>query len=206
MKNVIIAIALVFSSLSMAQNDEAYVESLVSEFTSKLESRNITSWFVNNRYCSGTIEMFQLDNGRMCTSKGTYVEAYLFWKDEGKPMIKKFDNCGMYYSLELSNAEAIEFLYANVSDLESGIVKKYNSESLDGTPKLRTEVHNCFRDFKFAVENDSFGQTYNLFDLTNDSESPNTNFEYNNNLKVVKLDKLLDSFITEMEPKFRRQN
>ena len=59
--------------------------------------------------------------------------------------------------------------------------------------------------FQFNINEKTFGQTYNLYQLTNESKYKNLNFEYNNNLKIVELEKLLNEEIRGMEPKFRRQ-
>ena len=48
-------------------------------------------------------------------------------------------------------------------------------------------------------------QSYTLFDLTNGAIEKNINFEYNNSLKIVALDKVLDTLIEQMDDKFRRQ-
>jgi hypothetical protein len=189
-----------------AQQDEAYVNDLVSEFTKKLSERDIDTWFSNKRYCNGAIEMFTLEDGSMCTSKGTYFEVFLFWMDEGKPMIKKFDNCGRYYSLELQDASLMEYFGSNAEALKNGMVKTYRAKSISGVPKLNTETYPCARAFQFKTAIDWYGQSYNLFDLSNDSDSSNVNAEYNNALEIVALDKLLDGTIEAMEPKFRRQN
>jgi hypothetical protein len=89
MKYLLMGLTLLFCSVIVAQHDEAYVDDLATEFTKKLAERDINTWFLNKRYCKGAIEMFKLEDGSMCSSKGTYFQVYLFWMDEGKPMIKK---------------------------------------------------------------------------------------------------------------------
>ena len=74
-----------------AQHDEAYVDQLAEGFSQNLKERGITNYFTTKRYCSGKIEMFQIE-GKMCTSKGTYYEVYVVWQEEGKDFIKKIDN------------------------------------------------------------------------------------------------------------------
>ncbi|MBZ0328632.1 MAG: hypothetical protein K8F54_13575 [Altibacter sp.] len=206
MKYLLMGLTLMFCSVLIAQHDEAYVEDLVSEFTKKLAEREIDTWFSNKRYCKGAIEIFTLEDGSLCSSKETYFQVYLFWMDEGKPMIKKFDNCGRYYSLELQDASLLDFFQNNKEALKSGLVKNYQAKSISGVPKLNTETYPCSRGFQFKTAGDWFGQTYNLFDLSNDSDSSNMNADYNNALEIVALDALLDKTIEAMEPKFRRQN
>ncbi len=92
MKKLLLFLFGIISAFSVAQNDKVYVDSLVSDFTKSLESRNIDEYFYMNKYCDGTTEMFKLEDGSMCISKGTYYEVYVFWKEENQPMIKKIDN------------------------------------------------------------------------------------------------------------------
>jgi hypothetical protein len=205
MKKIILAMSILFCAMGFAQNDEAYVRSETSKFTESLKKRGIDSFFVNERYCSGSVEMFTLEDGTMCTSKGTYIATYVFWEDEGKAMIKKIDNCGLYYSLPLENNDALKFYNSNMEALKTGVVKPYevNPETL--SPKARTAVYRCFREYHFYNESDISSQKYNLFDLTNDSDSSNLNYDHNHSLIVVSLDGMLDTIIEAMEPSFRRQ-
>jgi len=110
--------------MSFAQNDEAYVNSLISEFTQSLKNRNIDTFFITERYCLGKTRIFTLENGRMCTSQGTYYEVYVFWQEEGKSFIKKIDNCGLLSSLELANDQIFAFVSSNSKDLKQNTVKK----------------------------------------------------------------------------------
>ncbi len=195
----------IVSAISVAQNDKAYVEELVSEFTKSLESRAIDDYFYRYKYCNGTIEMFTLEEGKMCVSKGTYYEVYVFWKERNQPMIKKIDNCGLYFSLPLWNSKILEFVELMRQPLGKRVVKKYEVENPENVPVQSSKVHPCFRSFQFKNENNSFGQTYNLYDLTNESKYENLNFEYNNDLEIIALEKVIESTLSEMESKFRRQ-
>jgi len=75
---------------------------------------------------------------------------------------------------------------------------------MENRPTQRTEIHSCYRKFDFTTPNDSFGQEYNLLALTNDSRDINLNADYNNSLKIVELDKMLDNVIAEKEDSFFR--
>ncbi len=205
MKKLLLFLFGIISAFSVAQNDKVYVDSLVSDFTKSLESRNIDEYFYMNKYCDGTTEMFKLEDGSMCISKGTYYEVYVFWKEENQPMIKKIDNCGLYFSLPLRNSKILEFVNLMRQSLEKRVVKKYEVKNPENVPSQNAEVHPCFRNFQFRNENNSFGQTYNLYDLTNESKYENLNFEYNNDLEIIALEKEIESALSEMKSKFRRQ-
>jgi len=159
-----------------AQHHKEHVDNLVSDFTKSLESRDIANYFYMYKYCNGKVEMFRLSNGTMCSSKGTYYEVYVFWREDNETLIKKIDNCGMFFSLPVVNDDILYFVKANVEQLKEK-VKKYEVENPENVPVKQSEVHACSKMFKFNIENKSFGQTYNLYQLTNESKYKNLNFE-----------------------------
>lgn len=189
--------------LGFSQNDEAYVNQLTTEFTGKLKERGIPSYFSTKHYCSGTIEMFLID-GKMCTTRDTYYEVYIFWEEpDGTPFVKKIDNCGLYQSLELPNNEVLYLAFENLSFIEGEEVKPYKSETYTGTPELRKEVQPCFRSFEFSSLEDTVTKSFNLFDISNDSDGRNLNYEYNNALNLVKVHKFTEEVLATLT--FTRQ-
>lgn len=204
MRKTIAILLLLLSFASKAQNDKNYVDNLVSDFTKSLENRGIEDYFYMYEYCLGTIEMFKLADGSRCTSKGSYYEVYVFWIEENQAMIKKIDNCGLYFSLPLRNHKIVDFAKSNATELDVK-VKKYEVENPENVPKQSSTVYACSKMFQFNIKNKTFGQTYNLYQLTNESKYKNINFDYNNNLKIVALEKLIKKEIQETESTFRRQ-
>lgn len=204
MKKIVLLSAICITSLGFGQNDEGYVDDLTQEFTQKLGERNITNYYTVKRYCSGRIEMFKLP-GRVCTSKGTYFEVYVVWKEEDGAFIKKIDNCSLYYSVRLSDDKLYDFFISNRHALESEVVKKYKSATYSGEPELRKKPQPCFRSFQFTEGETTYSKSYNLFDISNDSDGENLNYEFNNRLKVVILDSMLDEVLAVSEDKMKRQ-
>jgi len=206
MKKVLLALFFgMVSTITIAQNDKSYVESLSSEFTKSLESRDITNYFYMNRYCVGRTEMFKLKDGRMCVSKGTYYEVFIFWIEGGQAMIKKIDNCGLYFSMPLANTSVMDYVNNNTRQLAEGLVKTYAVKNPENVPVQSSKVYPCHRLFDFNIENKVFGQKYNLYDLTNESKYENLNFDHNNNLEIVALEKKIEAIISDNESKFKRQ-
>ena len=201
----ILFIFIILGSINLnAQNDKKYLETLVEEFTQNLENRNIKNYFYTTRYCSGNIVMFKLDNGKRCMSKETYYEVFIFWKEkEGVSMMKKIDNCGLYFSVPLPENDVVSFYLSNLEKLRSK-VKNYKTAEKTIAPIQRTEIHNCYREFKFIYGNEKFEQLYNEFALINDSQNANINFDYNNSLVVVSLDKIIDTIIEQTAKNLRR--
>ena len=206
MKKSFIVFLLMISTGLAAQNDEAYVDTQVNGFTASLEKRGISTYYTVKRFCLGEIEMFQLSNGKMCSSKGTYYEVYVLWKEiDGGTMIKKLDNCGLFFSLPLPDPAIYEAFLSNVSRLQAEAVKPYEVANPENSPTLSTKVHPCRRTYSFKEGENSFNKSYKLYDLTNESKQKNLNYDYNNGLLIVELDKLLDTVIGMLDSQFRRQ-
>jgi len=202
-KLFIILVALVSFSVN-AQNDKAYVDGLVAEFTQSLNERAIDNYFYNTRYCLGNIQIFDLGNGKRCMSKDTYYEVYVFWKEDNVSMIKKIDNCGLYFPEALPENDIVKFYKSSTEQLREK-VKNYETVEQPTGPVQRTAIHNCYREFEFVSGSENFGQKYNEFDLTNDSQNANINFSHNNSLVVVSLDSQIDSIIKKTANKLKRQ-
>jgi hypothetical protein len=190
----------------IAQNDEAYVDSLVTEFTKSLENRGINTYFTAKRYCLGQIEMFQVENGRMCSSRGTYFEVFVLWKEEdGAAMIKKIDNCGLFFTLPLATMNLYDQFIADRTQLLMEDVKPYEVANPENSPTLSTKVHPCGRSYFFKFNEENSSKNFKLYDLTNESSQKNLNFDYNNGLRIVALDASLDEVASMLEAKLRRQ-
>lgn len=191
---------------AMGQNDEAYVDELTQEFTEKLTARGLTQYFTAKRYCSGKIEMFQIGREKKwCTSKGTYYQVYVVWKEEGRARIKKIDNCSLYYTVPLEDSGLFDFFEIHAEALRTETVKNYKSATYTGTPELRKKPQPCFRSFTFTENGASSEQTYNLYDVSAEGRTDNLNYEHNSQLKVIALDALLDAVLADYEVNMRRQ-
>ena len=204
MKKILFLLAMCITTICFCQNDEAYVDQLTLEFVKKLTERNVTNYYTVKRYCSGRIEMFKLPE-RVCTSVGTYFVVYVVWQEEDGAFIKKIDNCSLYYSVALSDSELYDFFISKRHALESEEVKKYKSDTYSGKPELRKKPQPCFRSFKFTEGETTYSKSYNLFDISNDSDGKNLNYEFNSQLKVVMLDSMLHEVLAVSEEKMKRQ-
>ncbi|MCW5520498.1 hypothetical protein J1N09_11645 [Aureitalea sp. L0-47] len=206
MKRLILVLALLFIFQLNAQRDEAFVDQQLSEFTNKLEERSISSWFSVKRYCTGSIEMFLMEDGSWCSSKGTYYETYVVWtENDGASMIKKVDNCGLFFSIPLKSDELTKFFNENLNELTTTTVKNYRADNITGNPELSTSIHSCKRSYTFRNSSGVSETNYDLFDLSTSEKHPNIHYKHNNALKIVELDKMIDEVIENLQSKFRRQ-
>ncbi|MAN59894.1 MAG: hypothetical protein CMC08_08695 [Flavobacteriaceae bacterium] len=191
--------------IGFAQRDKAAVMTQVNEFTAKLDQQGIDRYFTTTRYCIGSVEMFRMPDGTRCASQGTYYEVYVVWQERnGTTQLKKVDNCGMFDTISLSDASVFDFFTANVNTLQDEEVKPYQVANPQNSPTLRTEVHPCRRQFSFTDDRNTISKEYRLYDLTNASEQRNLNYNHNTSLKLVTLDQMMDSVLSQHSTSFRR--
>lgn len=205
MRVSIIAFALLWNMLVFAQRDEAYVDSLTTDFTSNLLNRGVTTYVASKRYCKGEIAIFKLGNGTLCSSYGTYFSVYIFWIENGDHRAKKIDNCGLYETLELKEGTVLDFIDRNKEDIQRHPIKPYAINSKLGGPMKSTETYPCSRELHYESAEMKFDQSFDLFDLTNEAMESNENYEYNNSHKAAELEKLLTTVISQLDVKFQRQ-
>ena len=206
MKKILLFFMLITSASMYTQNDEAYVDAQVTEFTASLEQRGIDTYFTVKRFCNGEVEMFKLKDGKMCISKGTYFDVYVVWREnDGSSMIKKIDNCGLFFSLPLVDKELFDWFAKNVETLMAESVAPYEVANPENVPALSAELHPCSRAYTFKSGSEQFRKSFDLFDLTNESKQENLNYESNQNLLIVALDQKLDVALDTMASDFKRQ-
>jgi len=200
MKNLFFIFTLLITGIVFSQNDEAFVDSMVAQKMAELELQQNPEYFYRKDYCDGNIQMFNLPDGKLCTSKSTYYSVYLFWKeDEDIMKLQKFDNCGSFVPLSISRKKTIEKNFKNKQALKQGEVKPYEGEKIDANAYGNMAVNSCHKEYKFVFDGKSFEKSFREFDLTNDSKYKNVNADHNNSLELIKLDKILSEMFKDME-------
>lgn len=199
MKTLTSLFVLLFCCTVVAQKDMASVEAQVADFTTKLENRNIDSYFTTMRYCNGETQMFVMPDGSRCFSQGTYASAYVVWMENEETMMKKIDNCGMFASVALSSNALFEYFKEHVDALQNNKVKPYEIAGREGGPLQRTEIKDCHRKYTFVEEATEGMQAFKPFDLTNEAREKNINYDYNKKLAITALETMIDAAIKELE-------
>ncbi|MGO3182904.1 MAG: hypothetical protein ACTIJ9_08740 [Aequorivita sp.] len=209
MTKIITLFVLMIATISFAQNDEAFVDSQVTQKMAGLELQGNSMFFTRKDYCDGNVQMFTMPSGNLCTSKSTYYTVYVFWKEEGDNLkVQKFDNCGSFRTITINGQKILKFLKSKHKELQSQTVKPYKGEEIDENAFDNMEVQSCSKEYRFNLNGASFEKSFNEFDLTNNSKFKNENADYNNSLELISLDKDLSTFINifENKGKFIREN
>lgn len=193
----------------IAQNDEAFVDSLVAQKMAELEMQDNPEYFFRKNYCDGNIQIIILPNGDMCTSKSTYYSSYVFWKgEEGKMTIQKFDNCGSHSPISIALNKTISKSLKDRQDLKADQVKPYAGEKVDENVFGNMSVKSCHKEYKFAFGKETFEKSFNESDVRNDSKHQNVNAKYNQSLQLIKLDNEVSKILQNLEEagRFLREN
>jgi hypothetical protein len=209
MKNIFFLFILMIASIGFAQNDEAFVDNLVSQKMAELELQANPERFYRKDYCEGNIQMFTLPDGKLCTSTSTYYSVYVFWKEDDKIMkLQKFDNCGSFKPISVGISKEMSKILKNKEALKTEEVKPYEGEKVDNNAFGNMSVSSCHKEYKFVFGRDAFEKSFKEFDLSNDSKYKNVNAEHNNSLELVSLDKEISELVKNFEEsgKFFRED
>lgn len=211
-KSLIIILLLIFN-LTFGQEKIDPTESLISEFKTEMEEQGVSDFFVLKRITYGTAYIFDLDDPNLCNPKGVYFTMYAFWKNGKESYVKKFDNCGGFNSIKLTNSKPLEFFKNNFVNLNEQEVEKYKFKP-DSFAKGKTysfnttQSHSPLRYYWFCQDKIQFDKNFDKFDLTTKPNNKNLNFESNNSLAIVKLNAICEEIIDGLNEKkmFNRIN
>ncbi|PVW13870.1 hypothetical protein [Marixanthomonas spongiae] len=206
MKPYLLLLSLLISTISIGQyNNELVPYSIMTEMTKNLDRQNIENYLYTNRTCLGETRIIKLNEEEKCVTNGNFSEYYLFWQKDNETYITKTDNCGPFIKMKLENNELFDFFLKNKLALKNNPVKEYKVANPKNSPIERAKVYPCSHEFSFTTPMGTFEQKFNEFDLTNDSRQSNLNYEYNQQLKLVALDKMIDDVIVKTKSELRRQ-
>tara|TARA_R110002050_G_scaffold103981_3_gene213107 strand:+ start:291 stop:920 length:630 start_codon:yes stop_codon:yes gene_type:complete len=208
MKKILFLFALLMATMGFSQNDEAYLNSLVSQKLAELELQQNPEYFYRKDYCDGKVMIFNLPDGKLCTSSTPYYAVYLFWKESEEVLkLQKFDNCGSFRPITLVRSKIFQKAIEDKQALKSGEVKPYKGEQVDENAFGNMSVEFCHKEYQFVFDGTSFNKKFREFDLTNESKYKNVNAEHNNSLKLIKLDGLISELVKNFEDngKFYRE-
>ncbi|GAA4149872.1 hypothetical protein GCM10022217_02310 [Chryseobacterium ginsenosidimutans] len=144
-------------------------------------------------YSVGSIRLIEKDPNSHDNCIPDYP-IYLIWSENNKEYIQMFDNCGSFFPLELDNSDITNFVNENFEIIKSEKIKFYQTNK----STVSMIDHSTFK--QFLISKSDF-ETYNDFDIYNlssKSGSLNINAKYNNNLKIVSLNNLIEKKIKNL--------
>ncbi|WP_106793229.1 hypothetical protein [Aquimarina sp. Aq78] len=200
MRKSLIIIILLILNLSFGQEKADPTESLIAEFKSEMQKDNISDFFILKQIRYGTIRIIDLKDPNICNKNGHYFTMYGFWKSGNNTWIKKYDNCGGFNSIKLSESKIMDFYKSNFTKLKNQEVQEFKIKPdsiANGKTYLfySTKSHSPLRYYWFYQGPIEFDKNFDKYNLKTKPYSKNMNHESNNNLVIVKLNVMCEEII-----------
>ncbi len=186
--------------LSSCISKKSIQEKNISEYklqnvTENFDAKKV-SYIGLKKYCVGGIRI-KMPNEKDCKNCYSQNDIYIFWAENNKSYVQKFDNCSEFNVIEIFDFRPIDFLKSNTSELQSENVKKFQIDK----DTYSTVSHSCFRNYIFNDGQTKYEKKFDTYDLSN--ENDNMNFKTNNSLQLIKLDNKLNKIIMRLESENR---
>ena len=146
------------------------------------------------RNCVGGIRINKPDESD-CPNCSPHYSTYILYNENDKSYIRKFDNCSEYNKIEITSLNPIDYLENHKSELRLQNVGNYKIDN-----KTYSSIsHSCFREYWINDGQSVYWKKFDLYNLTNSNDHKNLNYESNNSLAIVILNKSIDELIKELE-------
>jgi hypothetical protein len=184
---------------SKTDNFEKAFSNSINELKKKGISKIGYSW----RSCIGTRKQ-----NRDCSGEVRDRELYLFWKNGNETFVKKFDNCGEFNEVKITDDVFFAFYEKNGRQIRNEEVKPFR-ESIFGGKISRN--HGCSKELAVFEPEGDIVKDFDYFDLSFKTrpkkKSTNRNYKRNNKLKLVAWDEQIEELIKRLdqENSFKRK-
>tara|TARA_R110001632_G_scaffold31109_6_gene81363 strand:- start:2019 stop:2660 length:642 start_codon:yes stop_codon:yes gene_type:complete len=206
MQKLTIIIFILICNLTFGQDKNDPTESLIAEFKSEMKKENISDFFMVKHITYGSARIIDLKDPNSCNKNGYYFWIYGFWKNGNDTYIKKYDNCGGFNSIKLTDSKPIKFYEENIETLKKDEVEFYivKPDSIVNGKKysfFSSRSHTPQRYFWFYQDSTEFKNDFDKYNLETEEDNKNLNYESNNNLSIVKLNLICEEIIYGLEKK-----
>jgi hypothetical protein len=198
MKNVILFIlVLILSSCASKKSIERknISEYKLQNITESFDAKKL-SYIGLEKYCVGGVRI-EMPNKKDCKNCYSKNDIYIFWTDNNKSYVQKFDNCSEFNIVEILDFQPTEFLKNNSTELQTEKVGTYKVDK----ETYSSVSHSCFKNYILNDGKMKYEKKFDIYDLT--GENDNLNFKTNNSLRLIELDNRLNEIISELEKENR---
>ena len=151
-----------------------------------------------------------------------YVE-YLLWKNKGKSVVQRFDECYNYKPIVIDKDLAMNVIKKHLSAIIRESIKPVSYKIVDNTGHAKfyneLQTHSCIGDFTFYINNKIIKKRVDEFDLStrtiDDSKykngkeiiikRANVNYNANNNTYLKQLSEFVKNEIESIYPEKKYQ-
>ena len=198
MKNLLIISFLLLIGLSGFGQKSAYeLDSISKEFLGELKKKGITNIIYYTNYCIGCVR-----ENKPCEYQRPFYNSYLIWKKKNKSFIKKFDNCGSYNKVKVTK-DVMSFYESHKDTIKSEFIKDFKVKSIEGKDTSYLYIMVDHSGHSKIIMYDVIDTIYHHIDYFNLAERSgddlNVNYLYNQNLKLVELDLIIEKLISKID-------
>ncbi|AXT63049.1 hypothetical protein D1816_22785 [Aquimarina sp. AD10] len=200
-------ILLIIFNPTFGQEKDDPTELLITKFRSEMKLENISNFFIVKHITySSSFLILKKGETTVCKPKAYNFNMYGFWKNGNETWIKKYDNCGGFNSIKLTDSKSLEFYEKNIDNLKKDEVKIYTTkaDSIVNGKKysyVSTRSHSPQRHFWFFKDSTKFQKKFNKYNLKTEKNNKNLNYESNNDLSIAKLNLICEEIIYGLEEK-----
>jgi hypothetical protein len=193
----ILILILIFGSCASKKSAELKEDSkyTFSKITERFDAKKL-NYIGLKKYCVGGIQIEKPDK-KECRNCYSDNDIYFLWNEKDRSYIQKFDNCSEFNIIEISNFQLNEYLKNNTSKLQNEKVGRFRV----GEKTYSSISHSCFRNYIINDGQNKYANKFDIYDLT--GENKNLNYQSNNQVKLVILDKKINEIISELEKENR---
>lgn len=182
-----------FFIINISFSQETVEEYELEEFISYLKSKKVETFFQFKKSNYNDVGIY---NENDCYA---FYEIYVFWENDGKNYLKKFNDCNYYKTFEISNSKVIQYFKRNKDKIKNEIVKEYTIKENDSISITMNVSHSAIDKLIFEDINRIFEKEFEPFNLTTDKKEKNIYYKYNNELSLIKLTKMCNKVIEKFE-------
>lgn len=150
-----------------------------------MKESGISEFFIIEKYCDGCI----LHNKKQLKCNYKDSDLYIFWKEENNSYFRKINKCD---DLKLKiTADIFNGFNTKVEKIKNESVKSYqiNKNTIGGCN------YTTYAKYYFIINEELKTKIFDYYSLTTQGEMPNINYDYNNALEIIKLDKVCEKII-----------
>jgi hypothetical protein len=192
MKIILIFISLFLNLILYSQDQKVKEDSIVNIIKTELQNKSVDNYltyrvFDGNHYIyAGETEESELVD---------YYRIYFIWELNGKFYIKKTDNYNIFPEIEIDANKIFNFVYKNISKIEIERIKPFQLK-IEG--KIIDVGSSDYGNYviSFNINGIIFSKKILSKEM---NYKDNYNYKYNNNLNIVKLKKMLNEVILNLE-------
>ena len=194
MKKICLLILFLFSNFIFSQKREENFRTELKSLTNVDQLRKEKIDFIAYKEFSVGM-ILRYDNLNRCPQCDYNYSIYVFWKENDADYLQRFDNCGIYFPLKIDNENVLNFENENFEKIKFEKIKPFQNKNKN----IVTIDHSTFKEFLISKNGKETYNYFDMYDLETNPENPNINYTFNRNLKLVKVNNLIEDEIKKLE-------